>query len=72
MGVSKLWIAKRVAIAYAVVGFSYFLLWHFVLTPIEKENSVLIVLFYIFLPAALVLPYLICEAADELVRRRKE
>ena len=72
MGVSKLWVAKRVAIAYAVVGFSYFLLWHFVLTLEDKTNPILIALFYVFLPAVLVVPYLICEAADELVRRRRE
>ncbi len=71
MVADKLWIAKRIAIGYVVFGFSYFLLWHFVLTPTEKTDPVLISLFCVYLPAVLVLPYLIWEAADELVRRRE-
>jgi hypothetical protein len=55
-----------------VIGFSYFLLWHFILSPTDKLNTFLQALFYVFLPAVLVFPYLIWEAVDEAIRRRRE
>ena len=65
-------LTRKIAIGYAVVGFSYFLLWHFVLSPTDKTNSFLQALFYVALPAVLVFPYLIVEAVDDAIRRRRE
>ncbi len=65
-------LVRKIAMGYVVVGFSYFLLWHFVLGPTDKANSLLQAFFYIFLPAVLVFPYLIVEAVDEAIRRRRE
>ena len=63
---------RKIAIGYVLVGLSYFLLWHFSPSPTEKTNSFLQALFYIFLPAVLVLPYLIFDAVDEAIGRRRE
>ncbi|MFX1273239.1 MAG: hypothetical protein ACFFAX_16260 [Promethearchaeota archaeon] len=65
-------LTRKIAIGYAVVGFSYFLLWHFMLSSTDKANLVLQALFYVALPAVLVCPYLIVEAVDEAIRRRRE
>ena len=63
---------RKIAIVYVVVGFSYFLLWHFVLSFADKMNPFLQALFYISLPAVLVGPYLVLEAVEEAFRRRRE
>lgn len=68
----KVRLASKIAIGYGVVGFSYFLLWHFVLSPTDKMNQFLQALFYISLPAVLFSPYLIWIAVDEAIRRRRE
>jgi hypothetical protein len=65
-------VTRKIAIGYVVIGFSYFLLWHFILSPTDKLNTFLQALFYVFLPAVLVFPYLIWEAVDEAIRRRRE
>lgn len=65
-------LARKIAIVYVIIGFSYFLLWHYIIAPTDKMSPLLQTLFYIFLPAALVLPYLICEAADEVLRGKEE
>jgi hypothetical protein len=68
----KVRLNRKIARGYVLVGFSYFLLWHFLLSPTDKTNSFLQALFYIFLPAVLVLPYLIFDAVDEAIDRRRE
>ena len=61
-------IARRIAIAYVVLGAAYFLLWHFVLSPAGYADPFLEFLFYISLPAILASPYVVCELASEAIK----
>ena len=71
---SKMEISKRQAvriflIVYTCVGVVFFFLWTFVQTI--RQYPFLETLFFVFLPAFLVFPYLIIEAIEERFSTKK-
>ena len=68
-------IARRFAIAYVLLGSTYFLLWHFFISPSGYTDPLTVTLFYVALPAILASPYVVYEAIAEVFRfvlRRSE
>ncbi len=63
-------IALRIAILYVILGCTYFLLWHFVISPSGYINLVVNVLFYISLPAILAAPGVVFEIVAQVVSTR--
>jgi hypothetical protein len=45
--------ARRIAIAYVIVGSIFFLLYQFILNPSYRDNPIVNILFFVFLPAIL-------------------
>ena len=61
--------ARRVVIAYVIVGFAFLSLYHFILSPAYPGHPILVALFYVFLPAFLAAPAALCVIIeDELPR----
>ncbi|MHA2162187.1 MAG: hypothetical protein ACXAEB_13150 [Candidatus Thorarchaeota archaeon] len=63
MGSNKREAARKIAFVYAFLGVIFFTLWTF--TPTIRQYSFLEPLFYVFLPAILLTPYLIFDAIEE-------
>jgi hypothetical protein len=63
MSNNKRGVARKIAFVYVLLGVVFFTLWTF--TPDIRQYAFLEPLFYVFLPAVLVLPYLICDVFQE-------
>ena len=57
--------ARRIAIAYVIVGSIFFLLYHYILSPSYSDNPIVSTLFYVFLPAVLAAAALVYEVVLE-------
>ena len=68
--------ARRIAIAYVIIGSIFFLLYHFILRPSDSDNLIANTLFIVFLPpilAAAALVYeLVLEGLAKLPKRLLE
>jgi hypothetical protein len=61
--------ARRIVIAYVIVGTVGFLLYHFIFRITYPGNPLVIALFYFSLPAILASPFALCTVLeDELPR----
>ncbi|MHA2359715.1 MAG: hypothetical protein ACXAB5_05545 [Candidatus Thorarchaeota archaeon] len=60
--------ARRIVIIYVLVGFVFFALYHFILSPADPDNPLVNALFYVFLPAILVLAAGLLELVFEGLR----
>jgi uncharacterized PurR-regulated membrane protein YhhQ (DUF165 family) len=54
MVASRREIARRIVIAYMLVGVVFLILYHFILRPADPDNPLVSALFYVFLPAILI------------------
>ncbi|MFX0108629.1 MAG: hypothetical protein ACFE7R_10115 [Candidatus Hodarchaeota archaeon] len=64
---SKREIARRIIFGYIIIGLVFFAWYVFLSDPTDYEIPFVATLFYIFLPAGLLAPYVLLElAADEL------
>lgn len=62
---SKREIARRIAIAYMIVGVVFFILYYFILHPADPNNPFVFALFYVFLPAILAVPWVLLQVVLE-------
>lgn len=69
MGTSVREKARKIVIAYVIVGILLFLLYHFIFRIAYPDNPLVIAMFYFSLPAILASPYALCIVLeDELPR----
>ena len=57
--------ARRIVIAYVIVGAVFFLLYHYILRPADPDNPIINTLFYVFLPAILAAAVLVYDVVLE-------
>ncbi len=57
--------ARRIVIAYVIVGAVFFLLYHYILRPADPDNPIINTLFYVFLPAILAAAALVYDVVLE-------
>ncbi|MHA2079245.1 MAG: hypothetical protein ACXAB0_16275 [Candidatus Thorarchaeota archaeon] len=60
--------ARRIVIVYVLVGFVFLVLYHFILRPANPDNPLVNALFYVFLPAILILSAGLLEIVFEGLR----
>ena len=68
MVTSRIEKARRIVIAYVIVGAVFFLLYHYILRPADPDNPLVNALFYVFLPAILILTAGLLEIVFEGLR----
>jgi hypothetical protein len=69
MAASRREIARRIAMAYALVGFVFLILYHFMLHPADPDSPLLRDLFYVFLPSILIASAILLDVVYEGLRR---
>ena len=57
--------ARRIVIAYVMVGVAFFLLYYYILHPVYPDNPIISTLFYVFLPAILAAAALVSDVVLE-------
>jgi hypothetical protein len=57
--------ARRIVIAYVIVGAVFFLLYYYILRPADPDNPIINTLFYVFLPAILAAAALVYDVVLE-------